>query len=285
MYLEWKKWIKQLSNEYVENKTDFNNPYRIYSSSPYDSIQHGVPHIGVNTYVEKLIKKHPYLSINETSFHKKRKFIYFQGSPLFNFIKWEKNPYKKVILSYHPKLPISLVLKNYKIGWDFQFLLLYRKWSIHQISLLIKFRKMDWKLFSNNPYLNFDMLYAFLRFPWNWNTLAIHPAFPPQKVYSDNILFVKWKWKYVYKNPRISLQFWKLLVSQHPNYVSNDPLLLLQNYFQFDYMLQIWAIFKIQSFFLFHVISKKKIIEKTKFILFLKNTFCDDVYFNILSFV
>lgn len=186
-------------------------------------------------YKRSSLSTHPY----------KRTIAHFQGQRTFSFIEFEKKPYHKTYLTYHPKLSIALVLKHPVIvGWDYRFLLLFREWTIPQLYHLLRLRRMDWKLYSQNPFLTTDIVHEFLKYPWDWSMLATSPCFPPQDIFQDPILMPRWKWRSVFKNPRMHVDFWKQLVTNFPRTV-HDPLVILHNRFEYDPALQAWATFRI----------------------------------------
>jgi hypothetical protein len=289
-YVLWKRLINQMILKDLKKK---NTNLKLISQHPYLSLEliQKYPYLKWDI---KLLQKHPemtlsfykkhFYSVPFQSISKKKTYIYFQGDLKYNFKKWELRPRKQMILSYHSYIPLSLILKYYTFGWDYTFLLLYRKWTIQQIYKIIKIKKMDWYLFSKNIYLNYDIIHEFLSFPWDWNFLAIHPSFPPQEIYQDKILFCKWKWKMIFKNPRLCPIFWRYYIREYPNACKN-PLLLLYNHFEYTSFFKIWAIFKIQSFFIHHFIMKKKIIYKLKYIKLIQYKLNKDVFGQILSYI
>lgn len=291
-FMIWKSWIGHLILNYLQKKHYHRNMMLLISRHPYlplDCIQHQ-PYIG---WDKVSLQKHPQMTRKfyrdyiqrDIVFRPQRRIttVCFQGYRRFDFVKWEKSPFRKPFLSYHPKLPLALVLKFPNMGWDMTFLLLYRRWSIKHIERLIVCRKMNWELYSRNQFINADIVRYFLRYPWDWKVLAVHPSFPPQEIYHDNILFCKWKWRQVFKNPRMSLTFWKEIRKQPTNPFS-DPYVILHNKFQFDANIRLWATIKIV-----HVIStylqKKQLLQKLKLVLFMKEKMCDDLLFITLSYV
>lgn len=213
----------------------------------------------------------------------RRTIAHFQGQRTFSFPQFERRPYHKTYLTYHPKLGIAFVLKYPSVGWDFQFLLLYREWTIPQIHKLLAIRRMDWKLFSQNPFLTVDMLHEFLRYPWDWPALAISPCFPPQYIFDDPLLMPRWKWRSVFKNPRMTVDFWKQLLTNFPRVV-HDPLIILHNQFEYDSSLQAWATFRIHRMV---ETSRRRhsIQEKLAFVRTLPHHLPIDMIHVILSFV
>ena len=276
IFIIWKRWIQQFISEYIISKRRKKRIMILISRHPYLS--------------KDLINRYPNVEWDRMSISRcnekliKKNFIYFQGSRRFNFINWEKHPRGTVRLTYHPQLPIALVLRYHWIGWDYRFLLLNREWSIQQIQKLIQKKKMDWCIYSKNPFINIDTVRHFLRYPWDWPTLAIHPSFPPQDVYIDNILFAKWKWRSIFRNPRISFEFWKEFIEKHPN-VYRDKYILLHNHFQHDSNLQTWAIFHIHKFMILHFITKPRIWKKLQFLLHLKKNMLPELLHYTLSFL
>jgi hypothetical protein len=276
-FIIWKRWVQDFIYEYVTSSNKKRKRIMILiSRHPYLPIY--------------LVKKYQNLYWDRISISRsndtliKKNFIHFQGSRRFSFIDWEKHPKGIIRLTYHPQLSIALVLRYHWIGWDFKFLLLYRKWSIKQIQKLIQKRKMDWCVYSKNPFITIETIRHFLRYPWDWTTLAIHPSCPPQDIYHDNILFGKWKWRSVFRNPRISYDFWKDFVENHPN-VYKDKYILLHNHFQYDSSLQSWATFHIHEFMILHFITKPMILKKLKLLLYLKHKMVPDLLNYTLSFV
>ena len=294
--MKWRKWIAALILKYLQKRHHHHQTMMLLiSRHPYTPLSY------VETYKnlawDKMsLSSHPEMtrgfykkyiaSSSQKTFHPRRSIcpVYFQGIASFDFHVWEKSPYKKTFLSYHPKLPIPLVLKFPTLGWDFTFLLLYREWTVHQIEQLIRCKKMNWVLYSRNPYIHADVVRHFLRFPWEWQTLATHPSFPPQEIYHDNILINRWKWRQVFKNPRLSLAFWQEELGRSSSHLTKDPYVILHNKFQFDRNLRLWATFKILSL-VCHYRQKKSMKEKLRLLLFLKAKVCPDVLDAILSFV
>jgi hypothetical protein len=162
-------------------------------------------------------------------------------------------------------ISLDTVLQYPSRPWDYSSLLSYKKWTIHQILILKKQKKIDWKRFSSNIWLDFDILYHYLSEPWDWHLLAIHPNFPPQVIYQDNILLPRWKWNKIFFNPRISISFWES-IHPHDEFLErfHEPF-ILQNHFRFDQKYRIWAAIRIQK--LFHVFfNTKKILQKTHYL-------------------
>jgi hypothetical protein len=290
-YVLWKKFIHQMIFKEIHYKKNKQN-LKLISQHPYLSLKlvQKYPYLKWDI---KSLQKHPdmTLSFYKKHFHvpyqyvsKKKTYIYFQGNLKYNFKKWELRPYKQVILSYHPNIPLSLILKYHTFGWDFTFLLLYRRWTIRQIYQLMKIKKMNWHLFSKNIFLNINILHEFLSFPWDWNFLAIHPSFPPQDIYNDKILFCKWKWKMIFKNPRLCPIFWKYYVEKYPN-ACKDQSLLFYNHFQYTFFLKIWALFKIQHFFIHHFFMIQKMKLNLKYIQFIQQKLNKDVFQYILLYI
>lgn len=275
-FIIWKKWIQQFIYEYVTSKKKKKRIMILISRHPYLLLD--------------MVRQYPELNWDRISISRSRQiqernnFIYFQGSKRFNFVRWENNPKGTVRLTYHPQLSIALVLRYHYVGWDYKFLLLYRLWTNKQIERLIQKRRMDWCVYSKNPFINIDTVRYFLRYPWDWNHLAIHPSFPPQEVYLDNILFSKWKWRSVFLNPRISLEFWEEMIKKHPN-VYNDSSILLHNYFQHDSNLQIWATFHIHEFMIRHLIVNRRIWNKLKLLLYLKKKMLPELINHTISYL
>jgi len=235
----------------------------------------------------KYLKKHPEMTIDIRKKYpillgypiKRGCQVYFQRKS-FNFIKWEKHPYIKKIISYHSQLPLSLVINNPYMGWDFKFLYLYHKWAKYQIHFMIDIHKMNWKYFSRNPYLDTEMLYEFIDYPWDWDVLAIHPSFPPQDIYHNEMLTKKWKWELIFKNPILCPFFWK-----NYYYTKYNSYILLYNHFQYDGFLRLWAIFKIQRFMIHYILFIKPLRIKIKYIHFVSSRLYPELMHHVLSFI
>jgi hypothetical protein len=275
-FIIWKRWIQQFMQEYVLSHKKQKRIMILISRHPYLLIEL------VNRYPNVYWDRISITRNNEKQIRKN--FIYFQGSRRFNFIGWEKHPRGTVRLTYHPQLPIALVLRYHWIGWDYRFILLYRKWTIKQIQKLIQKKKMDWCVYSKNPFLDTETVRHFLRYPWDWATLAVHPSFPPQHIYTDNILFPKWKWRSIFRNPRLSLDFWNVFTERYPN-VYHEKYILLHNHFQHDPQLIIWATFHIHEFMILHFITKRRIRKKLKYLLYLKTKMLPEMLHYTLSFL
>lgn len=291
MFVVWRKWIHQLCQQYFLEKRPYHrNMLLLLSRHPYLplSLVQLYPHIWDKVSLQahprmtrQFYKKYVHRGEEYHPVHR-RKHAYFQGQRNYDFVQWEKQPFRKTFLSYHPMLPLQLVLKFPNMGWDYTFLLLYRRWSIYQMEVLIRCRRMDWVLMSRNPFIDCIVVRHFIRFPWDWMTLAVHPSFPPHVIYKDNILIGKWKWKQVFKNPTLSLDFWKELSNMSTN-KSSDPYIILHNKFQYDTFLQAWATFKIVDA-ISHYRKKKHLQEKLKLLMFIKTRTCRDTMYSILSF-
>lgn len=212
-----------------------------------------------------------------------RKIAHFQGQQSFSFAQFERRPYSKTYLTYHPKLTIALVLHLPSLGWDYKFLLLYREWTCAQIHKLLDLRRMDWKAYSQNPFLTIETVREFLRYPWEWAALARSPCFPPQRVFEDPILMPRWKWRSVFKNPRISTVFWKHLLTNFPRTV-HDPLIILHNRFEYDPCLQAWATFHIHGA-IGKYRDRRLLRTKLTHLRFLHQTLPLDVVRTVLTFV
>lgn len=212
---------------------------------------------------------------------------YFQQDTrhVVDFPKWEMAPTRNVFMSYHPKLPISLVVRHVHMGWDLSFLLLYREWKSTDIERLLEVGNcMNWTLFSKNPFLSTEIIERFCTQPWDWKVLAVHPSFPPQEIIKNETLSRKWKWERVFKNPRMSLAFWDQLCATPSAHYTKDSAVILHNTFQYDEKLRTWALFKIHRR-IGKYMERKKITEKRKMLLHLKRLICPDIMSSILSFV
>lgn len=284
-FMIWKTYFAEMIQKYIKKKMHHRNMILLISRHPYLPL----------SYIEKYrfipwdviaLQSHPNMTAkfyrrflqreNQFRPYRRKHNVYFQGIQFFDFRQWERSPYRKTFLSYHPKLPINLVIKFSNMGWDFTFLLLYRKWKIRQIERLIQCRKMDWVLYSRNPFLSCEIIRHFLRYPWDWGVLATHPCFPPQDIYQDNILFCRWKWKQVFKNPRISYDFWCNIRKTQSTNPFPDSYIILHNKFQYDGNIQLWATFKITSCISLYL-ERKRMKYKLRFLIQAKHRLCDDI--------
>lgn len=173
----------------------------------------------------------------------------FHGRTTYNFVEWEVHPTRIAKMSYHPFLPIALVVRMPNRGWNYHFLLRYRQWSIPQIKKLRQQRKMDWKVFSRNAFLTVEMVKHFLDAKWDWKYLAQHPSFPPQDIYEDRILFPRWKWRFVFMNPRITPPFWHKIHDGNSMHDTYHRPFILANQFQFSDTWRLHATLKIQNWY------------------------------------
>lgn len=291
-YAKWQLWIERMIQRYLEQRRHHRNMIMLICRHPYLPLSF-LEKFKKVSWDKSALQHHPAMTAkifrkyirNDSSFRPIRNYarVYFQGYRSYDFVQWERKPFRKTFLSYHPKLPLELVLKYPNMGWDFTFLLLYRKWTTRHIERLVQSRRMDWTLYSRNPYINAEDVRYFLRYPWDWVVLATHPSFPPDEMYHDNILFGKWKWRHVFKNPVISLKFWNELCCLASSPVS-DEYIILHNRFQHDRFLRLWATLKIVSFCC-HVCFRNTLNTKLKFVVDVKRKVCDDLFQNILSFV
>lgn len=205
-------------------------------------------------------------------------FQLFHGCLSCDFRGWENCPTRFWKMSCHPLLPLALVVRMPNKSWNYPFLLRYRKWTVRQISMLKKQKKMDWKAFSGNVFLNRTMLEAFLDRKWNWKHLARHPAFPPQDIYQDPILFPRWKWRFVFMNPRITPTFWQSL---HKKY--HKPF-ILSNRFQFSEEVQLYSSMKIQDW-LFQCVQRRNILCRLAYLKQILSSLPLDICANISRFI
>lgn len=298
-FIIWKQLIIQLIIKTIENNRRYQQPSTmlLISRHPYLPLSLVEKNkflrwdmISIQNHPDmtrKFYQKHYKYSSYHNDYYqriKNRKMqVHFQGKHSFNFVNWESQPFSKIYLSYHPHIPIPLILKFHTFKWDFTFLLLYRQWTCQQIMYLIRIRKMDWKLYSRNPYLTTQTLYTFITFPWDWNLLASHPCFPPQNIFNDDILFCHWKWKNVFKNPRITPSFWKVLIQSFPN-ICRDPLIILHNHFNHSTSVQHWATFHIHCFYS-HYNTRRRIHDKIQFMKYIKQKLYTDLTHHILTFI
>jgi hypothetical protein len=169
---------------------------------------------------------------------------------------------------------MAIVVAHPKLNWQFQYLLRYRRWSIRHIEILLHNRRVDWKVYSQNPYINADTVRSFLSYPWDWTTLAKHPGFPPQEIYEDRILFPRWKWKSTYMNPRISSRMWKRLHTRD----------LMENHFHHSRDLQerayLWIIEFINTY-----VRRRRIVEKLDLLIYIKRQLPVEIVLDIYNFV
>lgn len=290
-YERWKNIIEKIIM--IELRKKKTNYLQLISYHPYLPLRIVEAHIHQNWNIKGL-SRHP--DMNRDIFRKlfpgkkvqihTHSYIRFYGNPKFDFHKWEKKRYKKMDreLSYHGKLPVAFILKYPNIVWDYSFLLMNKKWTIRDIYVLIKQKKMNWHLFSRNPFINIEIILEFLRYPWDWRTLAIHPSFPPHKIYIHPILFCKWKWKWVYMNPRLTSDFWYFLIQKYPK-VFKELQIILQNRFQYDMYIRMWSSYHIQHFLIHHYHFRLKIIDKLYLHKYLRTSLCPDIYKYILTFI
>lgn len=297
-YVEWRRWIAHVIREALLQQRYLGYPRStvlLISRHPYLPLSYVDEYKSIIAWDLSSIQSHPemtsrfhsrYFRHHERSHRPQRRTIaHFQGqqASMVLFINYERRPYRKTYLTYHPKFPLALALAFPDKGWDYTFLLLYHEWSIPQIRTAIRHRRMDWKVYSRNPFLTTDILHEFLRYAWDWPTLATSPCFPPQDIYQDPILMPRWKWRSVFKNPRMSVDFWKQLLTNHPKVV-HDPLIILHNRFQYDTNLQSWATFRIHRF-LERCRSRRRVLEKASFVRHLSHHLPLDIMTTILSFV
>lgn len=148
--------------------------------------------------------------------------------------------------SRHPRFPLTFVLRFPKKPWDFHFLIQNRYWTEHDIDACIAVHRFDFRAFSHNPYLNLDILLRYRDSPWDWRVLAVHPCFPPQRVWNWGIdsLLNKWRWPDTYRNPKIDTVMFNLLSRTYRWETTH----LLENMFYHDPFAIRTAAYKIQDF-------------------------------------
>lgn len=300
MWVRWRRWVAQLIRQTIQQQKYVAFPRStilLLSRHPY------LPLSLVEEYCSSVpwdflsMESHPDMTpqfharyfhgswrsrTRQTPSQVQRTIAHFQGRHGYQFSEWERKPHRKTFLTYHPHFPLALALHHPTFGWDFTFLLLYREWTIPQIHRMLAIRRMDWKLFSRNPFLTISMVHEFLRYPWDWPTLATHPCFPPHVVFDDPILLGRWKWRSVFKNPRITVDFWKRLITEYPKVV-HDPLIILHNRFEYDTVLRHWAIFQIHRF-VQQCRQRRRLREKIRLMRHIHDRLPSDLVHTILTF-
>ena len=79
--------------------------------------------------------------------------------------------------------------------------------------MCIRSRQFDFQAFSHNPYLTLDILSRYKDSRWDWKVLAVHPCFPPQKIWASDkdVIMDKWRWPDTFRNPKIDSRMFHLL--------------------------------------------------------------------------
>ena len=295
MHREWtntvEKWIRAEFRDNMYNKKIITS----LSQSPYlplDIVLH-YPHL---SWDYNSIRKHP--GVNTTFIKKLDQKLHrrlvpirprlwptplFQSTPV-DFRRYEKHPYRPWKMSCHPLLPIPIVLANPLQNWDYGFLLRHRKWTVHQLEILSKQRRVDWRMLSKNYYITPDLVREFLSYPWDWKHLASHPAFPPQDIYEDRILFLRWKWNLVYMNPRITVSFWSKIRQGLPFRETFHTPYILMNHFGLSVDLIHYATVVINQF-IYHYWMRRRITEKLLLLRKLRIHMPYDVLLTIVDFL
>lgn len=249
--------------------------------------------------------------------------IKFTHRQTIDFVQWETQghfllrpfsslPIRISKLSYCPTLPLSLVVKYWYRNWDYQFLFLYREWTIYLLSRLQSCRKILWKLLSRNVFLTLKIVDAFYNAPWDWNLLAKNPALPPHLVIHYPRIYGQWKWSQVFLNPRITPFLWmKLRTGISPPYpcrndfpnaatstslfctmvddvevlydVFHKPYILL-NHFHYASSLRLYAACHIQKFIMFHH-RRRQLLRTLRFLLKVYATLPDSLFEHCMSFM
>lgn len=262
-FLEWRRWILKLMKRYL-------------STNRY-------PH---HRLTLRLLRHHPYTrppprgspSIPEH-------FVYFQGRPDYDFPRWEASTrhrprgHGRLRLSYHPRLPLTLVLQYPDVRWDYRFLLLYRRWTMDAMERLDKHRRVDWRLYSRNPFLTMEQVDRFLDRPWDWNVLAMHPNFPPHRIVHSPRVHRRWAWSHVFKNPMLHIDTWHRLSKESTRH------LILYNHFQCTPSVRLWANLRILHFCC-RVRDRRRLLEKLRLLLYIhRRCGCDDLVHRTMSFL
>jgi len=186
-------------------------------------------------------------------------------------------------LMYHPDFPLALVWTYPTAPWDFSFLLKYRKWSIHELSELTRSQKISFTLFSQNVFLQPYHLYEFLGKSWDWKVLALHPNFPPQRIWEDRLLFPHWKWKMTFRHPRLDFYFWKTTLRPHLH-MSTTSSLLFSNLFQYSTELRTVSFFRIISWWR-ECRRRQRLSHHRRFLIHCSHQLPSELLTVVLSFV
>jgi len=292
VFIIWRIVLCEIIKQQLCSKRCSRGMMLLLSKHPYLPLSFPLSYSHMN-WDMKTIATHPEMTrsfykqlFNTNVYHKhslkKDITVHFQRPRHFNIVIWEQKKYTHLSsLSYDSRLSLSLVLSRPHLKWDYKFLLLYHKWSIPQIHSLMTLRKMNWLFYSRNPFLSIDTLHHFLNYPWDWVTLAQSPCFPPHIIYQDNLLIGKWKWRSVFKNPRLDPSFWKQHILHK---VNHDESILLHNHFQYTPTLRRWAMFHIQTAYLNHL-SRKRIFDKIKLLKYIYSHLHPDTFQHIISYL
>lgn len=271
----WRRWIQTFVEGYL-------------STNRYPHHRHTL----------RLIRLHPYThpprppTISSTVVATREHFVYFQGRHDYDFTRWERHfittrrgieSKQRLRLTYHPDLPLVLVLRFPNAGWDFKFLLLYRRWTVVQIQDLVRVRHMHWRYFSRNPYLTPTIILHFIHFPWDWKTLATHPSLPPRRIANHPILCEKWQWDLVFNNPLISVDTWRRMVKDST--ATFDEHIILHNHFQHSKAVRLWANLRILEF-MCRVRDRRRLVQKLRLLRHIDGR-CQsrDILHHIVSFL
>lgn len=211
-----------------------------------------------------------------TSFSKNWKTLslYTPISQIFNHLQF---PWDWKQVSKNKGLTIQDVCNYPFFPWDFSYVMSHTYFNIYDLKRSsITF---DFKLLSQNPYCRPRYVRLLNQYPWDWTKLAIHPAFPPEKIFLDPILSRRWRWDRCLGNPYLTLPFYTEIRKQTtiPNQFSQ----LCQNHFEKTVSLLPYQVSVLVKF-LWVCFSKKKILYRLKFILYLKQKMDTDTLRHVL---
>lgn len=124
--------------------------------------------------------------------------------PSFIEETWNRLPWSLPGLSFHPRLPFSLVLRhrrNKKLDWDGVSLHVRLK-DLCAHHLRLPFR---YPIVSRNLHLRPWFVREFPMKKWDRIQLAIHPAMVPRDIFEDRLLFPVWRWDHALRNPSLDV--------------------------------------------------------------------------------
>ena len=145
--------------------------------------------------------------------------------PSFIEKTWNRLPWSMEGLSFHPRLPFSLILRHRR----------HKKWNWEGISLHVRLSDLyayhhclpfRYPAVSKNLHLRPWFVREFPMKKWDRIQLAIHPAMVPRYIFEDRLLFPVWRWDHVLNNPSLDVRTFEKM---HSSFLRN--LGLFKNHF------------------------------------------------------
>lgn len=156
-------------------------------------------HPFLDRFADKEWKRHAKTNknvVNGNGYWKTRSMV----MPIADILSNPSFPWVWPVVSRHPQLTMDHVVSHPGLRWDLHHIMTSTRFDSHHLSQKI----MDFRLLSKNPHNRMSIIRRHPLKPWDWKALARHPAFPPEKILVDPLLFHRWRWDHCLLQPRLT---------------------------------------------------------------------------------